>query len=113
MTALGAAALELQAAEGQVDLVMHDDQPMRIHFEIVHQSAQGLPRLVHVALADGEDQLRAVRQLRTYCLGTYFGAAVGRAEPVEKLIEDHLPDIVPGTLIAGPGVPEARYQPGF
>src|SRR5690606_26719528 len=111
-----AALLEAQAPEGQVDVVVHDEEVAERGPRAGQDRLDRRPGQVHVALGLDEQELDrplAGRQDGARLLASRVAASLApepRAVAARELLNDEEPGVVPGSLETGPGVPEPHHH---
>src|SRR3954451_6948376 len=109
---LATAALEPDAGEGDVELVVDDDEVGGVEVVVVEQAPHRAARFVHVRRRAGEDDAAAGQP--ALAGERARPGALARGEPdagaVGELVEDHHADVVPVTRVAGAGVAQPDHE---
>lgn len=112
MAALTTAEFELNGVEGDIQLIMNGDDPLRGDIEKFSQRGYRTTAKVHVRLWFHQDEFGAAgaeAAFRNKRSG-FMHPEIHLKTPSE-LIGHHETDIVPGMTVVGPGVTEPDYQP--
>jgi hypothetical protein len=98
----------LQPADGEIDVVVHDEERLGLDLEEAGGRGDRLARLVHVRLRlEQRDAALADARLRDAAVELRLpGAAV----PPRQLVDDHPAGVVPVALVPAARVPEARDE---
>src|SRR4051794_16609017 len=112
VAALAAAALEPDGGEGEVELVVDDDEVGGVHVVVVQQAADRAAGLVHVRRRPGEDDAPAGQPSLTGERAGPGALAGGELETGAggQLLEHHDPDVVPVAGVARAGIAEPDDQ---
>ena len=102
------AGARLQASRLEVDLVVHDEDRVRVDLEELRSRADRAPRLVHVRLGLQQRKLVLVEpQLGEL---TVELRAPRRAVSARELVDDHRADVVPVARVLTSGIAEADHE---
>src|SRR3954451_6696490 len=109
---LATAALEPDAGEGDVELVVDDDEVGGVEVVVVEQAPHRAARFVHVRRRAGEDDAAAGQP--ALAGERARPGALARGEPdagaVGELVEDHHADVVPVSRVAGARVAQPDHE---
>src|SRR5680860_432167 len=118
VAALATPPLEAERAEGQVELVVHDEHVLGVDGEEAHEARHRATRNVHVRGGLGQHHRRSRQAAGEHPQpgrGRHRVRPVGppaRAGARRQLVEHHLPDVVPVARVGRAGVAESDDQPG-
>jgi hypothetical protein len=112
------AGTDAQGAEREVEVVVDDEDPVGLHARLVRERKDDVPGAVHPGLGLHEERARVerTRPAEVPRAGVAFEAACGGKEQAfvrREPIEHAEPDVVPCSLVLGPGVAESEDQPPY